>query len=132
MKVNSLLRVPVFALFVLMLTGFTTNPGIEKVWKLKGIYGDVHTYTALEELEVSVDVFSFNSDGTITAKRDNMHCGNDTNSYPLYEILTIGKWNWVKDNTIQLRIERMGRLEIKKYKVSKLTDTELTLIELKI
>lgn len=114
-------------------TIFAQNKAIEKVWQLHNIYGDVHMYTALDQLRSGEEIFEIKANGDIVAVNNFTYCGTTTKKDNVTnEIKTqvTGKWRWVNSTTIEMETSFRGLPVKKKYKVSKVNENELILIDL--
>ena len=109
------------------------NKAIEKIWQRTNTYGDVSVFTAIDKLISSEDVFQLDSNGNVLVIPERLFCGTETTVSPKTDKPEIiGHWYWYNNSIIKIESSIRGHLVQKKYKVSKITDTELTLIELKI
>lgn len=113
-------------------SAMTQNKAIEKIWQLENVYGDVSVFTAVTELVRSPDVFKLDSNGEVLVIPERLVCGNETAvSSQTDKPEIIGRWYWDNNSIIRIESSIRGHLIQKKYKVSKLTDTQLILIEIK-
>lgn len=121
---------------LLSVSGFAQNSNLYKAWQPTGKHGDVYTYEAINDIGAYPNAFIFDKSGTLLEKYKGVNCGTskvrgtdkDVNNNPKTQVL--GKWRWLKPSVIEVETKERGTLIRKKYKVSKVDDTTLILIDL--
>ncbi|MEE1899431.1 hypothetical protein V1389_13865 [Flavobacterium rakeshii] len=121
---------------LLSVSGFAQNSNLYKAWLPTGKHGDVYTYEAINDIGAYPNAFIFDKSGTLLEKYKGANCGTskvrgtdkDVNTTPKTQVL--GKWRWLKPSVIEVETKERGTLIRKKYKISKVDDTSLILIDL--
>ncbi|WP_417352624.1 hypothetical protein [Flavobacterium alkalisoli] len=130
MKKHTLFTIVFLALSA---TVFAQNKAIEKVWQLDNIYADVHMFSALDKLMSGEDIFELKANGDVVIANNFTYCGTTTKKDATAKetkTQVIGKWNWINSTTIEMETLVRGLPVKKKYKVSKVNNDELILIDL--
>ena len=90
-------------------------------------------FSALDKLMSGEDIFELKANGDVITANNFTYCGTITEKDATAKetkTQVIGKWNWINSTTIEMETLVRGLPVKKKYKVSKVNNDELILIDL--